>query len=60
MEFYDVNNGMENADSSVIDDSMSVEVDLAMERAGIGMYYAKEEEFDFELLGTWSNILIEG
>ena len=60
LEFYDVNNGMGNADSTVIDDSMSVEIELAMEKAGIGMCYAKEEEFDFELLDNWNNILIEG
>ena len=61
LEFYDVNDGMAgNADSTVIDDSMSVEIELAMEKAGIGMYYAKEEEFNLELLDTWNNILIEG
>ena len=46
LEFYDVSNGMGNADSTVIDDSMSVEIELAMEKAGIGVYYAKEEEFN--------------
>ena len=60
MEFYDVSNGTGNADSTVIDDSMSVEIELAMEKAGIGMCYAKEEEFDLELLDTWNNVLIEG
>ena len=60
LEFYDVNNGMGNADSTVIDDSMSVEIELAMEKAGIGTFYAKEEEFDLELLDTWNNILLEG
>ena len=61
LEFYDVNNGMGgNTDSTVINDSMSVEIELAMEKAGIGMYYAKEEEFNLELLDTWNNIIIEG
>lgn len=60
LEFYDVSNGMGNADSTVIDDSMSVEIELAMEKAGIGVYYAKEEEFNLEILDTWNNTLIEG
>ena len=60
LEFYDVTNGMGNADSTVIDDSMSVEIELAMENAGIGMCYAEEEEFNLELLDRWNNILIEG
>ena len=60
MEFYDVSNGMGNVDSTVIDDSMSMEIELAMEKAGIGVYYAKEEEFNLEILDTWHNTLIEG
>ena len=60
MEFYDVSNGMGNVNSTVIDDSMSTEIELAMEKAGIGVYYAKEEEFNLEILDTWNNTLIEG
>ena len=60
MEFYDVSNEMGNVDSTVIDDSMSMEIELAMEKAGIGVYYAKEEEFNLEILDTWNNTLIEG
>ncbi|XP_065905236.1 uncharacterized protein [Dysidea avara] len=64
LEYYDVTDGIGlDVDSSktVIDDSMSAEIELAMEKAGIGMWYGKEEEFIPEILDTWNTtVLAEG
>ena len=61
LEYYDVTNGVGlNVDPSktVIDDSMSAEIELAMEKAGIGMWYGKEEEFYPEILDTWNTAVL--
>lgn len=61
LEYYDVTDGMGlNVDPSktVIDDSMSAEIEVAMEKAGIGMWYEKEEEFYPEILDTWNTAVL--
>jgi len=61
LEFYDVTDGLGlnvNSSKTVIDDSMSAEIDLAMEKAGIGTWYGKDEEFNFEILDTWNTIVL--
>jgi len=60
LEYYNVTDVDVNVNSTktIIDDSMSAEIELAMEKIGIGMWYEQEEDFNLEILDTWNTTVL--